>query len=91
MAALSGCSFDAEAFTVPDHPELGGSVVTGVIPTTAFVGWRLGDRRFLVAVESDGDGPEAVAAAQGAGRHHRRRRARRRAQSAGPGGAVEPP
>jgi hypothetical protein len=59
-AALSGCSYDAEEFEVPDHPELGGSVVTGVIPTTAFVGWRLGDRRFIVAVESAGDDPDAV-------------------------------
>jgi hypothetical protein len=59
-AALSGCSYDAEAFTVPERPELGGSVVRGVIPTTAFVGWRLAERRFIVAVESDGDDPEDV-------------------------------
>jgi hypothetical protein len=50
---------------VPDRPEILGSVVSGPIPTTAFAGWRLGERRFSVAVQVGVDGdPEALAAAQ---------------------------
>jgi hypothetical protein len=49
------CTYGAEGFPVPDHPELTGSVVSGPIPTTAFVGFRYGDRRFTVAVVADDD------------------------------------
>ena len=59
-AALAGCSYDAQPFEVAGRPEIGGSVVTGVIPTTAFASWRLDDRRFMVAVESFTDDPEHV-------------------------------
>ena len=59
-AAASGCQYAADPFEVPDRPEIGASVITGVIPTTAFASWRLDDRRFIVAVESDGDDPEDV-------------------------------
>lgn len=64
------CSYGAEGFTVPDRPELTGSVVSGPIPTTAFVGFRMGDRRFTVAVVAETDAAtgevtdEALAAAQ---------------------------
>jgi hypothetical protein len=59
------CTYDMAAFEVPDRPEIGGSVVTGVIPTTAFASWRLGERRFTVAVEAGTDADaEATAAAQ---------------------------
>ena len=55
VAAQSGCDFAGETFAVPDHPEIGGTIVSGPIPTTAFAGWRLGDRRFVVAVEAGTD------------------------------------
>jgi hypothetical protein len=59
------CSYDIESYDVPDRPEIFGSTVSGVIPTTAFAGWRLGERRFSVAVQAGVDGnPEATAAAQ---------------------------
>jgi hypothetical protein len=59
------CTYDMTSFAVPDRPEIGGSVVSGVIPTTAFASWRLGERRFTVAVQAGADGdPEATAAAQ---------------------------
>jgi hypothetical protein len=46
------CNFDGERFSVEGRPELFGSVVTGVIPTTAFVSFTLGDRRVIVAAEA---------------------------------------
>ena len=49
------CNYGAEGFAVPDRPELVGSVVSGPIPTTAFVGFRIGDRRFTVSVVADVD------------------------------------
>lgn len=49
------CTYGAEGFPVPDHPELIGSIVSGPIPTTAFVGFRMADRRFTVAVVADSD------------------------------------
>jgi hypothetical protein len=50
------CSFDGDRFQVADRPELFGTVVTGVIPTTAFVSFTLGERRVIVAAEAgDGD------------------------------------
>ena len=60
----TACSYTPELFEVPDHPEITGSVIRGVIPTTAFAGWRMGDRRFLAAVEADSDDPEDIAQAQ---------------------------
>ena len=59
-SAASACGYGAVPFAMPDRPEVGGSVVTGVIPTTAFAGWRMGDRRFVVAVESATDEPDHV-------------------------------
>ena len=59
------CTYGIERYDVPDRPEILGSVVSGPIPTTAFAGWRLGERRFSVAVQVGVDGdPEALAAAQ---------------------------
>jgi hypothetical protein len=59
------CTYDIQDYEVPDRPEIQGSTVSGVIPTTAFAGWRLGERRFSVAVQAGVDGdPEATAAAQ---------------------------
>ena len=59
------CVYDIQRYEVPDRPEIFGSSVSGVIPTTAFAGWRLGERRFSVAVQAGADGdPEALAAAQ---------------------------
>ncbi len=50
------CNFDGDRFQVADRPELFGTVVTGVIPTTAFVSFTLGERRVIVAAEAgDGD------------------------------------
>jgi hypothetical protein len=63
-AALSGCSFSGERFDVPDRPEIGGTIVSGPIPTTVFAGWRLGDRRFIVAVEPGTDEPDELEAAK---------------------------
>jgi hypothetical protein len=60
----SACSFGATRFDVPDRPEIAGTVVSGPIPTTAFASWHLGDRRFIVAVESEGDDPDDLAEAQ---------------------------
>jgi hypothetical protein len=59
-SARSACGYAATYFEVPDRPEIGGAVVTGVIPTTAFASWQLGDRRFLVAVEAEGDGEDDI-------------------------------
>lgn len=58
------CTYDAATFEVPDHPEINGSTVTGVIPTTAFASWRLGERRYTVSVQAAGDDPASVAEAQ---------------------------
>src|SRR5688572_22163159 len=44
------CLYGAEGFPVPDRPELVGSVVEGPIPATAFVGFRIAERRFTVSV-----------------------------------------
>jgi hypothetical protein len=66
MSVLSQgvCQYDAEPFDT-GRPEILGSVVTGVIPTTAFASWRLAERRFTVAVEAGTDASEeATAAAQ---------------------------
>jgi hypothetical protein len=61
--ARSGlCNFDGERFAIDERPELFGTVVTGVIPTTAFVSFTLGDRRVIVAAEA-GDGDLEVAKA----------------------------
>ena len=46
------CNFDGERFSVEGRPELFGTVVTGVIPTTAFVSFTLGEQRVIVAAES---------------------------------------
>ena len=59
-AQITACSYSATAFNPPEHPEINGAVVTGIIPTTAFAGWRLGERRFLAAVEAGSDDPEDV-------------------------------
>lgn len=65
VVANGVCNFGAEGFAVPDRPELTGSVVEGPIPLTTFVNFRLGDRRFSVAVVVAGDGgAEELAAAQ---------------------------
>lgn len=65
--ARSGvCNFDAEAFSMPDRPEITGAVVRGPIPATAFAGFRQGDRRFVVAVpvgSEDAGDDDAVAQA----------------------------
>jgi hypothetical protein len=59
------CTYDIEPFDVPDRPDVLGSTVSGIIPTTAFASWRLAERRFTVAVEAGADGdPDATAAAQ---------------------------
>ena len=63
-AAESGCSFGGESFSVPDRPEIGGTIVRGPIPTTVFAGWRLGDRRFIVAVEPGTDEADELDAAK---------------------------
>jgi hypothetical protein len=60
----SACTYAPEPFDIPDRPEINGMVITGVIPTTAFASWRLGDRRFTVAVESEGDESDDVATAR---------------------------
>lgn len=62
--ADSACSFGATRFEIADRPELAGTVVSGPIPTTAFASWTLGDRRFIVAVESGGEDPDDLAEAQ---------------------------
>jgi hypothetical protein len=66
-AAMLGCATPAaEPFVVPDHPELNGTLVLGgAIPTTAFTGWRLADRRFSVAVQPASDDPDDIEAAPG--------------------------
>ena len=46
----SVCTYDIDGYDVPDRPEITGSVVSGPIPTTAFAGFRLAERRFSVAV-----------------------------------------
>lgn len=58
------CAYDMERFTVPDRPEIIGSVVSGPIPTTAFAGFRLGDRRFTVSVPAASDDAADLEAAQ---------------------------
>ena len=58
------CSYGATSFEVPDRPEINGSVVSGVIPTTAFASWRLAERRFTVAVQSAGDDEASITEAQ---------------------------
>ena len=54
------CSFDGERFTVEGRPELFGTVVTGVIPTTAFVSFTMGERRVIVAAEAGTGDVEAA-------------------------------
>ena len=49
------CTYGAEGFEVPGRPELVGSVVEGPIPPTAFVGFRIGERRFTVSVVAAGN------------------------------------
>ena len=61
---VTACGYGATPFDVPDRPEINGTVVTGVIPTTAFAGWRLGERRFLVAVEAATDDADDIAEAR---------------------------
>jgi hypothetical protein len=60
VASSGACQYGPEPFEVPERPEIAGSVISGIIPTTAFASWRLGDRRFIVAVESDGDDADDV-------------------------------
>ena len=55
----AACQYAPAYFDIPEHPEIGGAVVSGVIPETAFASWQLGDRRFIVAVESNGALEEA--------------------------------
>jgi hypothetical protein len=50
VVAQGVCTYAADGFEVPDRPELRGSIVEGPIPTTAFVSFRIGDRRFTVSV-----------------------------------------
>jgi hypothetical protein len=58
------CQYDAEPYDT-GRTEILGSVVSGVIPTTAFASWRLAERRFTVAVEAGTDAnDEATTAAQ---------------------------
>lgn len=63
-ATESGCANAIEFFTAPDHPDVGGAVITRIIPTTVFVSWLLEDRRFVVSVEVDGDDAEDIAEAK---------------------------
>lgn len=58
------CTYGAAGFPVADHPELIGSMVSGPIPTTAFVGFRIADRRFTVSVQAASDADADVQAAQ---------------------------
>lgn len=52
VAGDAVCGYGGTIFAVPDRPEIAGTVVSGVIPTTAFATWRLGDRRFTVSVQA---------------------------------------
>ena len=63
-AQVTACSYTALPFDALAHPEINGFVVSGVIPTTAFAGWRMGDRRFLAAVEAASDAGEDVVEAR---------------------------
>jgi hypothetical protein len=58
------CTYGATPFTVPDRPEITGTTVSGVIPTTAFASWRLAERRFTVSVQAAGDDPASITEAQ---------------------------
>jgi hypothetical protein len=63
------CVYEATSFTVPDRPEITGTTVSGVIPTTAFASWRLAERRFTVSVQAAdvdglGAGPDETAEAE---------------------------
>lgn len=56
VVAQGACLYGAEQFGVPDRPDLVGSVATDApIPPTAFVGFRIGDRRFTVGVVAPSD------------------------------------
>jgi hypothetical protein len=59
------CTYAGVPYAIPEHPGVTGSTISGIIPTTAFANWRLGERRFTVSVVAaiDGD-PEAAAAAE---------------------------
>jgi hypothetical protein len=59
------CTYAGAPFAFPDHPGVTGSTISGIIPTTAFANWRLGERRFTVSVLAaiDGD-PESAAEAE---------------------------
>ncbi len=59
------CTYAGEPYAFPDHPGVTGSTISGIIPTTAFANWRLGERRFTVSVVAaiDGD-PESAAEAE---------------------------
>lgn len=58
------CAYGMEHFDVPDRPEVIGSIVSGPIPTTAFAGFRLAERRFTVAVPAASDADADVEAAK---------------------------
>ena len=58
------CSYTPEGFDVPGRPEITGSVVSGVIPTTAFAGFRLAERRYSVAVVAASDDETDIEAAR---------------------------
>lgn len=60
VAAQGVCTYDLQPFDVPDRPEINGSVVSGPIPTTAFAGFRMAERRFSVAVVAAVEGDEAA-------------------------------
>jgi hypothetical protein len=59
------CTYGGVPYDFPDHPGITGSTISGIIPTTAFANWRLGERRFTVSVVAaiDGD-PESAAEAE---------------------------
>ena len=59
------CTYAGVPYDFPDHPGITGSTISGIIPTTAFANWRLGERRFTVSVVAaiDGD-PESAAEAE---------------------------
>lgn len=65
VAGEALCAYVGEAFAHPEHPEVTGVVISGVIPTTAFANWRIGERRFTVSVVAAiPDDSEATAEAQ---------------------------
>jgi hypothetical protein len=59
------CTYAGVPYAFPEHPGITGSTISGIIPTTAFANWRLGERRFTVSVVAaiDGD-PESAAEAE---------------------------